>query len=144
MVFHLIQYNIYNENYSILIEAKWCIYTSVVWPSLVQIMACPWSAPGNYLNQCWNIVNWTLRIKLQWNLHRNSHIHFQENACENVVWKMMAILSQAQCVNGWIYTENMQHFDSNSMHSLCNTMIIFSHKTHFCEFKVWPMIKIYC
>ena len=23
---------------------------------------------GHYLNQCWNIVNWTLRENLQWNL----------------------------------------------------------------------------
>ena len=26
-----------------------------------------WSAPSHYLNQCWNIVNWTFRNKLQWN-----------------------------------------------------------------------------
>ena len=26
-----------------------------------------WSVPSHYLNQCWNIVNWTLRNKLQWN-----------------------------------------------------------------------------
>ena len=27
-------------------------------PTLVQIIA--WSAPSHYLNQCWNVVNWTL------------------------------------------------------------------------------------
>ena len=26
-----------------------------------------WSVPSHYLNQCWNIVHWTLRNKLQWN-----------------------------------------------------------------------------
>ena len=29
--------------------------------SLVQVMACPLSAPGHYLNQCWLFVNWTPR-----------------------------------------------------------------------------------
>ena len=48
--------------------------------------------------QCWNIVNWTLRNKLQWNFNRNSYIFIQENAFENVVWKMAAILSRPQCV----------------------------------------------
>ena len=38
----------------------------------------------HYLNQCWNIVNLTLRNKLQWNLNPSSHIF---------------ILSRPQCVN---------------------------------------------
>ena len=58
-----------------------------------------WSAPSHYQNQCWNIVNKTLRNKLQWNLHQNSYIFIQENAFENVVWKTAAILSRPQCVN---------------------------------------------
>ena len=29
-------------------------------PSWVQIMVVAWSAPSHYLNQWWNIVNWTL------------------------------------------------------------------------------------
>ena len=37
-----------------------------------------WSAPSHYLNQCWNIVNWTLRNKLQWNFNRSSNIVIQE------------------------------------------------------------------
>ena len=28
------------------------------------------SAPSHYLNQCWNIVDWTLRNKLQWNFNK--------------------------------------------------------------------------
>ena len=43
--------------------------------------------------------NSTLGNKLQWNLNRNSFIFIQENAFENVVWKMTAILSRPQCVN---------------------------------------------
>ena len=46
------------------------------------------------LNQCWNIVNWTLTNKLQWNLNQNSCIFIQENAFENVVWTIVAILTR--------------------------------------------------
>ena len=31
----------------------------------------PWTAPSHYLNQCWNIVNYRLRNKPQWNSIRN-------------------------------------------------------------------------
>ena len=51
----------------------------------------------DYLNQCWNIVNSKLRNKFQWFLKRNSSIFIQENAFENVVRKMAAILSRPQC-----------------------------------------------
>ena len=47
--------------------------------------------PSHYLNQCWNIVNLTLGNKLRWNLHWNQYIFIQENAFENVIWKMAAI-----------------------------------------------------
>ena len=39
----------------------------------------------------WIIVNLTHGNKLQWNLNRNPYIFIQENAFENVVWKMAAI-----------------------------------------------------
>ena len=57
-----------------------------------------WPAPSHYLNQCWNIVNWTLGNKFQWNRNRNSNIFIQENSFENVR-NMAAILSRLQCVN---------------------------------------------
>ena len=58
-------------------------------------------APSRYLNQHWNIVNWTPGNKLQWNLNQNSCINIQENAFEIVVWKMAAILSEPQYVEMW-------------------------------------------
>ena len=58
-----------------------------------------WPAPSHCLNQCWNIVTWTFRNNLQWNLNWNSNIFIQENAFENFVWKMSAILSWPYCVN---------------------------------------------
>ena len=53
---------------------------------------------SHYLNQCWNIVNWSLRNKLQWNFNWNSNIFIQENALENIVCEMASILSRPQCV----------------------------------------------
>ena len=86
---------------------------AVIWCSrLVQIMA--WRRPRRqaipgililyiYIiflinNQSWNIVDWTLENRLQWNLKWNLYIFIQENAFESVVWKMEAILSLPQCV----------------------------------------------
>ena len=57
----------------------------------------PWP-PSHYLNQCWNIVNWTLRKKLQWNFNRNSNIFIEENMFENVVCEMSTIFSRPRCV----------------------------------------------
>ena len=56
-----------------------------------------------YLNQCRNIVNWNLGNKLQWKFIQNSNIFIQENAFENVVRKLVAILPQPQCVNGALW-----------------------------------------
>ena len=93
----------------------WRIYASVKWPSLFQIMACrlvgvkPLSEKNIYLKQCWNIVYWALRNKLQWNLNRNSYIFIHENTFENVIWKMMSILSQLHCVQ-----QSIRHFEKKS------------------------------
>ena len=52
-----------------------------------------YSAPSHYLNQCWVIVNWTHRNKLQWNLNQNTKLFIHENTSENIVCHMAAILS---------------------------------------------------
>ena len=56
------------------------------------------NATSHYLNQWWNI-NSNLGNKLQWNLKQNLYFHIQENAFENVILEMTAILYQPQCVN---------------------------------------------
>ena len=55
-------------------------------------------APSHNLFQCWNILNWTLGNKLQWNFNHKFYIFIQENAFEKSIWKMAAILSQPPCV----------------------------------------------
>ena len=70
--------------------------------ALVKIMACSvaaYSAPSHYLNQCCVIVNWTLRNKLQWNSNQNIKLFIHENAFENIVCDMVAILSWGRWVN---------------------------------------------
>ena len=57
-----------------------------------------WSAPSHYQDQCWNIVNKTLRNKLQWIFSRNSNIFIQQNVFESVVCEKAAILSRPQWV----------------------------------------------
>ena len=54
---------------------------------------------SHYLNQWWNIVNWTLRNKFQWNFNQNLNIFVQEYAFEDIVCKMVDILSRPQWVN---------------------------------------------
>ena len=72
---------------------------------IVQIMACRLVGVKPYLNRWWDIVNCTLRNKFQWNFNRNPYIFIQENAFENVVCEMAAILSRPQCA-GPIYLQD--------------------------------------
>ena len=58
-----------------------------------------YSAPSHYLNQCWVIVTWTLRNKRRWNFNQNTKRFVHENASENVVFEMAAILSRGRRVN---------------------------------------------
>ena len=55
--------------------------------------------PSHNLNQCWNIVNGTIGNIFQQNLKQNLCIFIQENAFENVICKMGAILSQPKLLN---------------------------------------------
>ena len=58
------------------------------------------SVPSHYLNQCRNIVNWSIMNKLQWNFNQNYNIFIQGNVFESVVCEMASILSRPQCVIG--------------------------------------------
>ena len=64
-----------------------------------ELFLCACSAPSHYLNQYWNIVNWTFRNKLQWNFNRNLNIFIHEIAFENAVCKMASILSRPRSIN---------------------------------------------
>ena len=57
------------------------------------------SAPSHYLNQCWLIVNWTLRNTPQKNSNQNTKVFIHENAFECVGCEMAAILSRGRWIN---------------------------------------------
>ena len=61
------------------------------------LVAC--LAPNHSLIQCWLIVNWTLRNKLQWNVKRNTKVSIHENAFENAVCKLASIFSMRISIN---------------------------------------------
>ena len=71
-----------------------------------------WLASSHYLNHCWNIVNWTLRNKLQWNFYQNSYIFIEENAFKNVC-KMASISSLPECVNTLRPRQDRRNFADN-------------------------------
>ena len=60
-------------------------HQAIIWTNAVRER--PLNLITHSLNQCWNIVDWTLGNKLQWNFNRNSYIFIQENPFETVVWK---------------------------------------------------------
>ena len=85
------------------------------------------SAPRHWLNQCWIIINWTFRSKLQWYFNRNSYIFIKENAFENIS-KMEIILSRPQCV--------IPPFNSANNLKLCGA--VTCHKTQIMVKKLSP------
>ena len=62
--------------------------------------------PSHHLNQCWDIVNWTHRNKLQWNFNQNTKFFIHENASEKIVHEMAAILSRRRW-DLWPYSEGL-------------------------------------
>ena len=50
-----------------------------------------WSVPSHYLNQYWNIANWTLRNKPQWNVNRHHNSFIPQNAFESALCEMVSI-----------------------------------------------------
>ena len=59
--------------------------------ALIQILAC------RLFGAWW--VNWTLRNKFQGNFNRNTKLFMLENASENIVYEMAAILSRGNELN---------------------------------------------
>ena len=84
-----------------------------------------WTAPSHYLNQCWNIVNWTLGNKLQWNFNWNLNIFVQENAFENVVCEMGSILSRPQLKFLW-YSQHKFQIRNRSIQGSYSQFFLFS------------------
>ena len=80
---------------------EWCQHWLKWWP-----VAC--SAPSHYLNQCWFIVNWTLRNKLQRNSNQNTKLSTHGNGYKNIVSEMAAICPRGDELS-WVLS-NMQYY----------------------------------
>ena len=81
--------------------------------AFVETMACrqvvSYSAPSHYLNQCWVIVNWTLKNKLPWNFNQNTKLFIHKNASANIFCKLAAILSRGRWGNNTILVSHHTH-----------------------------------
>ena len=58
------------------------------WSALVQIMACRLIGAKPLSGPMLDIVNWTLRNKLQWNFNQSTKLFIHEIALEYVVWEL--------------------------------------------------------
>ena len=68
----------------------------------IEVMACCLISQNHYLNQCWLIVNWIFKNKSRWNLNQDALIFIEENAFENVICHVAAILFRLWYVEGMI------------------------------------------
>ena len=69
--------------------------------ALVQMMACHLFGAKLLSKPMLVVINWTLKNKLQWNFDQNAKLFIHENASENNICKMAAILSRGRWVNSW-------------------------------------------
>ena len=91
-------------------------------------------SPSHYQNQCWNIINWTLRNKLQWNFSRKSNIFIHKNALENVVCVIASILSRLQWVN------RLMMYCWGPIHRAGNSYFLDLTLAYLIRFKLVPMM----
>ena len=75
-------------------QAWWRLYVKMITIASDKWLGA-WSAPEYYVNQCWLIVNWIFRYKLQWNLNQNSTIFFRKTCLK---------MSAATCRLLWLYS----------------------------------------
>ena len=71
------------------------------------------TAPSDYLNQCWDIVNWALGNKLQWKFNQNSNISFKKMHLKmsSVKWRPFYLgLNVLMCMLNMHLVRKMQQF----------------------------------
>ena len=110
-----------------------------LWPSdakvigsgngLLFVVACC-SMPCHYLNQCWLVVNWIPRNTHCGYMNRNKTIFIHENAFQNVVCKMSAILFSSlnglrsltvtvDIIDGWVQERRNSTANALELHLSC-------------------------
>ena len=85
-----------------------------------------WTAPGHYLNQCWN-VNWTMSKKFQWNFNQNIKKFIEENNFEyRSGHKTVAVLLPGFAINWYqnqvtreLHLRDLTHMLSEKQRPFC-------------------------
>ena len=110
---------------------------------MVKIMACLVArlVPSHYLSQCWNVVNWTHRNKIQWNFDGNWYISIQYIPFENVAWKMLAILSRPQCVKVSVGNKCLYH-QLSSWCVICLCVLVYAFVLEISMESNWSSVRI--
>ena len=86
---------------------------------------------SHYLNQCWVIVNRTLRNKPLCNFNKNSKLFINENASEDVV-----------CERGGHFVQGEMSKEKSSQVNLCHSELILRNikiQTKWPTFPRWPL-----
>ena len=99
------------------------------------------SAPSHYLYQCYT-VNWIYAEQFQWNSNKITKVYLQQNTPENVICKILAILSRPEYVitghscHGQVSQFTVTYFTINALEFtlqkevnlwlLCDPIIILS------------------
>ena len=89
---------------------------------------------------------WIIGKKYRWNLKRKSYILNTENAFENVVCQMAAILTWPQCVNSnirVIHSYNHELFtismEKSALHSYCHKHYVLNRGIKHAHMAILPM-----
>ena len=106
-------------------------------------MACLLAGVMPLSLSCLDTVNWTLRNKFQWYSNQNSYIIIQENAFQNAIRKMSAILSQPQCVDYMDHVIKIQFWNYwfikwDSCWAHCNICYFQIDMLRWCLLSVFP------
>ena len=72
-----------------------------------------------------------------WNVNRNSYIFIQENALENVVCKVAAILSRPQCVKHWVRYQCVKITIPYIWNAIWSWDSLINYQFHRRELKAW-------
>ena len=113
-------------------------------------MACHLAGAKVFSEPMWNIVNQTIRDKCRWNVDQNLNIFIQENAFENVIWKMAALLSRSQCINEFDHFDIPEHIFFSNLFKITYCYAKFTSldfcnfwKLNFCQFYLFICLFIF-
>ena len=94
-----------------------------------------YSTPSHYLPQCWVIVNWTLRKKLQWDINQNTKLFIHKRIIEYIVCEIAAIFSRGRAVRLLLCCYKMTKHNT-TFHNLLK--VTRQEKSNVASWTPWP------